>query len=108
MPKSVSTGDPTRYCCVCHGFSPASQNAGLYASAVSVRFGTTLVVAHAFTLTQAALEAETEEPLASQQRRNLNHDLALTAEILDSREGNNRNCSARRRPLPSDPGVFEE
>ena len=36
-------------------FSPASQNAGLYASAVSVRFGTSLVVAHAFTLTQAAL-----------------------------------------------------
>ena len=68
-------------------FSPASQNAGLYASAVSVRFGTNLVVAHAFTLTQAALEAETERPLASQQRRNLNHDLALAAEILDAGRG---------------------
>jgi nucleotide-binding universal stress UspA family protein len=68
-------------------FSPASQNAGLYASAISVRFGTNMVVAHAFTLTQAALEAETEEPLASQQRRNLNHDLALTAEILDAGRG---------------------
>jgi nucleotide-binding universal stress UspA family protein len=68
-------------------FSPASQNAGLYASAVSVRFGTNLVVAHAFTLTQAALEVEAEKPLASQQRNNLNRDLALTAEILDAGSG---------------------
>src|ERR1039458_9378797 len=68
-------------------FSPASQNAGLYASAVSVRFCTNLVVAHAFTLTQAALEVEAEKPLASQQKNNLNRDLALTAEILDAGRG---------------------
>ena len=68
-------------------FSPASQNAGLYASAISVRFGTSLVVAHAFTLTQAALEVEAEKPLTSQQRKNLNHDLALTAEVLDAGSG---------------------
>ena len=65
-------------------FSPASQNAGLYASAVSVRFGTSLVVAHAFTLTQGALEVEAEKPFTSQQRANLRYDLALTAEELKS------------------------
>jgi nucleotide-binding universal stress UspA family protein len=65
-------------------FSPASQNAGLYASAVSVHFGTPLVIAHAFTLVQAALEVETEKSFASQQRTNLNHDLALTVEALDA------------------------
>jgi nucleotide-binding universal stress UspA family protein len=68
-------------------FSPASQNAGLYASAVSVHFGTSLVIAHAFTLVQAALEVEAEKPLASQQRNNLKHDLMLAAEILDSGKG---------------------
>ncbi|WP_353070694.1 universal stress protein [Tunturiibacter gelidiferens] len=68
-------------------FSPASQNAGLYASAVSVHFGTGLVIAHAFTLVQAALEVEAEKPLASQQRTTLKHELALTAEILDSGKG---------------------
>lgn len=68
-------------------FSPASQNAGLYASAISVHFGTSLVIAHAFTLVQAALEVEARKPLASQQRINLNHELTLTAEILDSGRG---------------------
>ena len=68
-------------------FSPASQNAGLYASALSVRFGTSLVVAHAFTLTQAALEVEAEKPFGSQHRANLKYDLALTAEELKSGRG---------------------
>jgi nucleotide-binding universal stress UspA family protein len=68
-------------------FSPASQNAGLYASALSVRFGTHLVVAHAFTLVQAALEVEAEKPLGSQQRINLNRELTLTAEILNAGQG---------------------
>lgn len=68
-------------------FSPASQNAGLYASAFSVHFGIRLVVAHAFTLVQAALEVEIEKPFASQQRNNLNHDLTLTAEVLDAGQG---------------------
>jgi nucleotide-binding universal stress UspA family protein len=68
-------------------FSPASQNAGLYASAISVHFGTSLVIAHAFILVQAALEVEAEKPLASQQRINLNHELTLTAESLDAGRG---------------------
>jgi nucleotide-binding universal stress UspA family protein len=68
-------------------FSPASQNAGLYASAVSVRLCTRLVVAHAFTLTQAALEVEAEKPFGSLQRANLNLDLTLTAEELKCGRG---------------------
>jgi nucleotide-binding universal stress UspA family protein len=68
-------------------FSPASQNAGLYASALSVHFGTGLVVAHAFTLVQAALEVEAEKPHTSQQRVKLQHELMLTAEILDAGQG---------------------
>jgi nucleotide-binding universal stress UspA family protein len=68
-------------------FSPASQNAGLYASAVSVRFGTSLVVVHAFTLTQAALEVEAEKPFGSMQRANLKLDLALTAQELKCGKG---------------------
>ena len=68
-------------------FSPASQNAGLYASAVSVRLGTSLVVAHAFTLTQAALEVEAEKPGGSMQRANLKLDLTLTAQELKCGRG---------------------
>jgi nucleotide-binding universal stress UspA family protein len=68
-------------------FSPASYNAGLYASAISMHFHTSLVVAHVFVLTQAALEVEAEKPLASQQRINLKHDLTLVAEVLESGKG---------------------
>lgn len=68
-------------------FSPASQNAGLYASAVSVRLGTSLVIAHAFTLTQAALEVEAEKPFGSMQRANLKLDLTLTAQELKCGRG---------------------
>ncbi len=68
-------------------FSPASQNAGLYASAVSVHFGTTLIVGHSFTLTQAALEVEVEKAKPSLQRVDLDHDLALAAEVLDAGRG---------------------
>src|ERR1700733_6314125 len=68
-------------------FSPASQNAGLYASALSIHFGIDLLVAHAFTLFQASLEVEAEHPLASQQRKELTHDLTLTAESLQAGRG---------------------
>jgi len=52
-----------------------------------MRFHTGLVVAHAFVLTQAALEVEAEIPLASQQRINLDHDLTLVAGALQSGTG---------------------
>jgi len=68
-------------------FSPASHNAGLYASAVSKRFNTELVVAHGFTLVQAAIEAEVLKSRPSQQRIDLKHDLTLVAEILEAGRG---------------------
>lgn len=68
-------------------FSPASQNAGLYASAVSVHFETRLIVSHSFTLSQAALEVEVEKATASRQRVDLEHELKLEAEVLDAGRG---------------------
>lgn len=68
-------------------FSPASYNAGLYASAVSMHFATRLIVSHSFSLTQAALEVEVEKARPSQQRIDLEHDLALAAEVLDAGRG---------------------
>jgi nucleotide-binding universal stress UspA family protein len=68
-------------------FSPASQNAGLYASAFSRHFGAILVVAHGFILTQAALDLETEKPDSSQLRADLNRDLLRTAEALAAGPG---------------------
>jgi nucleotide-binding universal stress UspA family protein len=44
-------------------------------------------VAHAFTLTQAALEVEAEKPSGSLQRSNLHLDLTLTAEELKAGRG---------------------
>jgi nucleotide-binding universal stress UspA family protein len=52
-------------------FSLSAQNAGLYAALLAKYFATKLVVAHAFTLSQAALEVEVHGELVSQQRRDL-------------------------------------
>lgn len=84
-------------------FSPASQNAGLYASAVSVHFGTRLIVAHAFTLTQAALEVEAERPKHSQQRVDLEHDLTRAAEVLDAGRGTTQSALLEGDPCKSIP-----
>lgn len=79
-------------------FSPASHNAGLYASAVSMRLVTRLVVAHGFTLIQAATEAELVTSRPSMQRRDLDHDLALMAEVLHAGQG-----ATETVLLPGDP-----
>ena len=68
-------------------FSPASQNAGSYASALSRHFEAQLIVVHAFTLHQAALEMEMEKMKASHQRIILNQDLLLAAQLLKSGAG---------------------
>jgi hypothetical protein len=39
-------------------FSPCSRNAGLYAARMAAYFSAKLLVTHAFTLEQAALEVE--------------------------------------------------
>ncbi|MBS1799517.1 MAG: universal stress protein [Acidobacteria bacterium] len=68
-------------------FSPASQNAGCYASALSIHFRAQLVVVHAFTLHQAALEVEMEKQKESHQRIVLNQDLLLAAQSLKGGKG---------------------
>lgn len=52
-------------------FSLGAQNAGLYASLLAGYFSAELIVAHAFTLSQAALEVEIDRKSISQQRRDL-------------------------------------
>lgn len=52
-------------------FSLCSQNAGLYAARMAAYFSARLFVAHAFTLSQAALEVETGDRKVSQQRVDL-------------------------------------
>jgi hypothetical protein len=52
-------------------FSPASESAGFYAGRLAAHFSATLLVAHAFTPTQAAMEVETAQSRPSQQRKDL-------------------------------------
>ena len=52
-------------------FSICSQNAGLYAARIASYFSATLLVTHAFTLSQAALEVEINKKRVSQQRKDL-------------------------------------
>jgi nucleotide-binding universal stress UspA family protein len=63
-------------------FSLGSQNAGLYASRLASYFSAELIVTHAFTLSQAALEVEIDRILVSQQRKDLNTLLAIKATQL--------------------------
>lgn len=63
-------------------FSVHSQNAGLYAALLAKHFSTKFLVAHAFTLSQAALEVETEGRLVSQQRKDLELLLSQKASAL--------------------------
>jgi nucleotide-binding universal stress UspA family protein len=63
-------------------FSLCSQNAGLYASRIAAYFSAKLLVAHAFTLSQAALEVEVSDRRLSQQRKDLEHLLSKEAALL--------------------------
>lgn len=63
-------------------FSLAAQNAGLYASHLAAYFSASLIVAHAFTLSQAAMEVEIDSRLVSQQRKDLEALLAHKAAQL--------------------------
>jgi nucleotide-binding universal stress UspA family protein len=63
-------------------FSLGAQNAGLYASRLASYLSAKLIVAHAFTLSQAALEVEVDPALVSQQRRDLKTLLAAKATQL--------------------------
>ena len=63
-------------------FSVFSQNAGLYAAFLASHFSTALMVAHAFTLSQAAMEVEIDPSLVSQQRKDLDFLLSRKASAL--------------------------
>lgn len=63
-------------------FSVCSQNAGLYAAFLAQHFAASLMVAHAFTLSQAAMEVEAEPSSVSQQRKDLEFLLSREAAAL--------------------------
>jgi len=63
-------------------FSPCSQNAGFYAARIAAYSSAKLLVAHAFTLSQAALEVEIGDRKVSQQRINLTELLSNEALLL--------------------------
>jgi nucleotide-binding universal stress UspA family protein len=63
-------------------FSLCSQNAGLYAARIASYLSATLLVTHAFILSQAALEVEINHILISQQRKDLKSLLSRNAVLL--------------------------
>ena len=63
-------------------FSFCAQNAGLYASRIAAYFSVKLLVAHAFTLSQAAQEVELNDKRISQQRKDLERLLSEEAALL--------------------------
>src|ERR1039458_281861 len=63
-------------------FSLYSQNAGLYAAQMAAYFSAKLLIAHAFTLSQAALEVEIGDRKESQQRVDLKRLLSQEANRL--------------------------
>ncbi len=65
-------------------FSLCSQNAGLYAGLLARYFSAKLLVAHGFTLSQAAMEVEVDRSLVSQQRKDLQFLLSKKALELGS------------------------
>jgi nucleotide-binding universal stress UspA family protein len=65
-------------------FSVSCHNAGLYASLMAKLFSAKLLVTHAFTLSQAAMEVELDPSLVSQQRKNLQLLLTQKASALAS------------------------
>jgi len=63
-------------------FSFCSQNAGFYAARMAAHFSAKLLVTHAFTLSQAAMEAEISDKRVSQQRKDLERLLSKEAALL--------------------------
>ncbi len=63
-------------------FSHCSRNAGLYAARLAAYFSVKLLVAHAFTLSQAAFEVEAVNRQVSQQRADLSRLLSQEATRL--------------------------
>ena len=62
--------------------SVCCQNAGKYAAFLARHFSAEILIAHAFTLSQAAMEVEIDPELISEQRKDLEFLLARKAERL--------------------------
>jgi hypothetical protein len=86
MTEATEGGANLRINAVVYGtdFTVCSQNAGLYAALMARFFSAKLLVTHAFTLSQAAMEVEIDGTLVSQQRRDLQVLLAQKAATLES------------------------
>ena len=65
-------------------FSTCSENAGNYARLLAGQFAASLLVTHAFLLTQAAMEVEMGQRKTSRQREDLLAQLTLKANALSS------------------------
>ncbi len=89
-------------------FSEASEKAGRYASALARRMQSELVVAHAFFLEQAALEAETFRHLMSQQRIHLQQELNQVAGEMSSGRGAAEAILIERDPRIAIPELAEQ
>ena len=89
-------------------FSDASEKAGRYASALARRMQSELVVAHAFFLEQAALEAETFRHLMSQQRIHLQQELNQVAGEMSSGRGAAEAILIERDPRIAIPELAEQ
>jgi nucleotide-binding universal stress UspA family protein len=66
-------------------FSLRSRNAGVYAARMAEYFSVKLLVTHAFTLAQAAMDVEIGDQKLSQQRKDLTHLLANEASLLGAK-----------------------
>lgn len=60
-------------------FSPCSENAGHYAALLAKQFDADLLVAHAFILTNEAMEVEAEDGVVKESKQRKNLESALTA-----------------------------
>jgi nucleotide-binding universal stress UspA family protein len=79
-------------------FSLCSQNAGAYALKIAEYFSASLLVVHAFSLSQAAKEVEVEKLLQSAQRKDLQTLLSRRASLLAT-----QGAQARPMLLEGDP-----
>src|ERR1019366_4684697 len=73
---------PFRSVVLATDFSPTVQVAGRYAALLAQHYDAELVVVHAFTLQQPALEAEVLGQVRSVQRKHLEHLLSETVREL--------------------------
>ena len=68
-------------------FSLYSENAGAYAGWIADYFSASLLIVHAFTLSQAAMEVEVDKFMQSEQRRDLLALLSRKASLLKTHAG---------------------